>query len=93
MDSNSNSDHSSDNFEEILNPDLGSSNNEGLENVSKSDSGDTEEDFDKNLPETISLLTHPIVNVKVYLVGTVHFSVKSQQEVIKVRVIKKNKSI
>lgn len=38
------------------------------------------EEFDKNLPETVSLLKTPHGS-KVYLVGTAHFSIKSQDDV------------
>ncbi|XP_054273412.1 traB domain-containing protein isoform X2 [Macrosteles quadrilineatus] len=42
-----------------------------------------EENFDENLPSTVSLLTTPD-GVKVYLVGTAHFSIESQDDVSKV---------
>lgn len=38
------------------------------------------EEFDKNLPDTVTLLTSPSGN-KVYLVGTAHFSEQSQDDV------------
>lgn len=38
-------------------------------------------DFDSNLPESVTLLTHPETNGKVYLVGTNHFSRASQKDV------------
>lgn len=40
----------------------------------------TIEEFDANLPETVSLLTTPYGS-KVYLVGTAHFSLESQDDV------------
>lgn len=40
----------------------------------------TLEEFDKNLPETVTLLTTP-GGAKVYLVGTAHFSESSQRDV------------
>lgn len=42
------------------------------------------EDFDNNLPETVTLLKHPGTGAKVYLVGTAHFSQESKNEVIQV---------
>lgn len=41
------------------------------------------EHFDKNLPDTVQLLTTPNGS-KVYLVGTAHFSLESQDDVSKV---------
>ncbi|XP_075214133.1 traB domain-containing protein isoform X2 [Lycorma delicatula] len=41
------------------------------------------EQFDKNLPDTVQLLTTPD-GAKVYLVGTAHFSLESQDDVSKV---------
>lgn len=43
-----------------------------------------EENFDNNLPETVTLLTHNATGAKVYLVGTAHFSKESQADVEKV---------
>lgn len=43
-----------------------------------------EENFDNNLPETVTLLTHSATGAKVYLVGTAHFSRESQADVEKV---------
>lgn len=39
-----------------------------------------EDDFDNNLPETVTVLKHPN-GAKVYLVGTAHFSKESQEDV------------
>lgn len=41
-------------------------------------------DFDSNLPKTVTLLRHEKNNAKVYLIGTLHFSKESQEDVIKV---------
>lgn len=41
----------------------------------------SEGDFDNNLPETVTLLTHKETGAKVYLVGTAHFSKESQDDV------------
>lgn len=41
------------------------------------------ENFDEHLPSTVTLLRSP-EGVKVYLVGTAHFSVESQDDVSKV---------
>ncbi|XP_031344164.1 traB domain-containing protein isoform X2 [Photinus pyralis] len=70
----------SDNFEELVEPDTDESSNGTNENKVKLHS----EDFDNNLPETVTLLKHPETGVKVYLVGTAHFSKESQDDVIKV---------
>lgn len=70
----------SDNFEELVEPDTDESLNGTNENKVKLIS----EDFDNNLPETVTLLKHPETGVKVYLVGTAHFSKESQDDVIKV---------
>lgn len=43
--------------------------------------------IDKNLPDTVSLLTTPDGG-KVYLVGTAHFSMESQEDVAKVTSIR-----
>ncbi|XP_049804298.1 traB domain-containing protein isoform X1 [Schistocerca nitens] len=39
--------------------------------------------IDKNLPDTVTLLTTP-AGAKVYLIGTAHFSVESQEDVSKI---------
>lgn len=65
-DSERNSDN---NFEEISSP------NEEPEKPQM-----TLEEFDKNLPETVTLLTGAYGS-KVYIVGTAHFSEKSQNDV------------
>jgi pheromone shutdown protein TraB len=44
----------------------------------------SDEDFDNNLPETVTLLKHESTGAKVYLVGTAHFSNESKEDVIKV---------
>lgn len=44
---------------------------------------DTIEEFNQNLPETVTLLKMPN-NVTIYLVGTAHFSEKSQEDVANV---------
>lgn len=49
-----------------------------------------DEDFDNNLPETVSVLKHPN-GAKVYLVGTAHFSKESQEDVSFVRKKKERK--
>lgn len=45
---------------------------------------DNTADFEKNLPQTVTILTHPSGS-KVYLVGTAHFSKQSQDDVSFVR--------
>ncbi|KAK4879232.1 hypothetical protein RN001_007378 [Aquatica leii] len=70
----------SDNFEELVGPDTDESSN-GLNGNKDKLSHD---DFDRNLPETVTLLRNPNTGVKVYLVGTAHFSKESQDDVIKV---------
>lgn len=65
----------SDNFEELVDPDT------DPETVLEKP---VVEDFDNNLPETVTLLKHPDTGVKVYLVGTAHFSKESQDDVVKV---------
>ncbi|XP_022914103.2 traB domain-containing protein [Onthophagus taurus] len=42
------------------------------------------EEFDKCLPQTVTLLQHPQTGAKVYVVGTAHFSQESKDEVVKV---------
>ncbi|KAG5889598.1 hypothetical protein JTB14_024019 [Gonioctena quinquepunctata] len=49
-----------------------------------SSSDKSEEDFDNNLPETVTLLKHEKTGAKVYLIGTAHFSEESQEDVAKV---------
>lgn len=41
------------------------------------------DEFDKNLPQTVTLLRHPN-GAKVYVIGTGHFSLESQNDVSKV---------
>lgn len=53
-----------------------------------SSSNKSEDDFDNNLPETVTLLKHEQTGAKVYLVGTAHFSKESQEDVAMVRQIK-----
>lgn len=63
----------------------GSDKSEPLEIISLGDesmsSNKSEEDFDNNLPETVTLLKHEQTGAKVYLVGTAHFSRESQEDV------------
>lgn len=62
----------------------GSEKSEPLELISlgdESSSNKSEEDFDNNLPETVTLLKHEETGAKVYLVGTAHFSRESQEDV------------
>lgn len=67
-DSERNSDN---NFEEIVNPeDLPSAESKPI----------SIEEFDKNLPETVTLMKGP-TGSKVYLIGTAHFSEQSQNDV------------
>lgn len=49
----------------------------------ESSSNKSDEDFDNNLPETVTLLKHN-TGAKVYLIGTAHFSKESQDDVAKV---------
>ncbi|GJQ70444.1 hypothetical protein Trydic_g22863 [Trypoxylus dichotomus] len=65
----------SDNFEEIIDDAEIPTNDPGPSKV---------EDFDNNLPETVTLLKHPITGAKVYLVGTAHFSQESKDEVVQI---------
>ncbi|KAL3283528.1 hypothetical protein HHI36_006667 [Cryptolaemus montrouzieri] len=44
----------------------------------------SDEDFDNNLPETVSLIIDSKNNAKIYVIGTAHFSKESQQDVEKV---------
>lgn len=71
VDSEPNSEKS-DNFEELLDADTDVSSNGSNENKN-------EDDFDSNLPSTVTLLKHD--NIKVYLVGTAHFSEESKKDV------------
>lgn len=64
----------SDNLYEIVDSDE-SSNNSSVAQLN--------DDFDSQLPETVTLLRHPN-GAKVYLVGTAHFSRESQEDVSKV---------
>lgn len=78
------SDRGSDNFEELH----AASNGENREleqspNVTGANELPPGEAFDNNLPETVTLLRTPS-GVKVYLVGTAHFSRESQDDVAKV---------
>ncbi|XP_060518607.1 traB domain-containing protein [Cylas formicarius] len=43
-----------------------------------------EDDFDSNLPSTVTLLKHEATGTKLYLIGTAHFSKESQDDVEKV---------
>ncbi|RZC37929.1 traB domain-containing protein [Asbolus verrucosus] len=56
----------------------------GETDQSSSNGGKSDEDFDNNLPETVTLLKHEATGAKVYLVGTAHFSNESKEDVIKV---------
>lgn len=71
LSSDSNSDN---NFEEIPNTEVAAI--QPQQNVSI-------DDFDKNLPETVSLIRGQN-GTKIYLVGTAHFSMESQDDVAKV---------
>lgn len=74
-----NSSEKSDNFEEIrVDADV------DISSASSNENKPVDEDFDNNLPETVSLLQFPGTDVKVYLVGTAHFSKESQDDVAKV---------
>lgn len=48
--------------------------------VSSTGSNKLDDDFDNNLPETVTVLKHTN-GAKVYLVGTAHFSKESQEDV------------
>ncbi|KAK9709396.1 TraB/PrgY/gumN family [Popillia japonica] len=65
----------SDTFEEILDDTEIPTTNPAILKV---------EDFDNNLPETVTLLKHPVTGAKVYLVGTAHFSQESKDEVVQI---------
>lgn len=69
-DSEKNSDN---NFEEIVSP-------EDLTTDEKDKIQSSLEEFDNNLPETVSLLQGPHGS-KVYVIGTAHFSQESQNDV------------
>lgn len=56
----------------------------GYGDVESSSSNKSEDDFDNNLPETVTLLKHEQTGSKVYLIGTAHFSKESQDDVVKV---------
>ncbi|XP_072389297.1 traB domain-containing protein-like [Diabrotica undecimpunctata] len=49
-----------------------------------SSSNKSDDDFDNNLPKTVTLLKHEKTGAKVYLIGTAHFSKESQEDVAKV---------
>lgn len=71
------------------NSENGSDKSETLEIVEYGDvelrsNNKSPEDFDSNLPETVTLLTYKETGAKVYLVGTAHFSRESQEDVEKV---------
>ncbi|KAF5288563.1 hypothetical protein FQA39_LY15342 [Lamprigera yunnana] len=70
----------SDNFEELVDPDIEETPTSSNENKEKN----LNDDFDMNLPETVTLLKNQETGVKVYLVGTAHFSRESQEDVMKV---------
>lgn len=66
----------------------GSDKSEPLEIISlgdESSSNKSEDDFDNNLPDTVTLLRHEPTGAKVYLVGTAHFSRESQEDVAVVK--------
>ncbi|XP_023015353.1 traB domain-containing protein [Leptinotarsa decemlineata] len=50
----------------------------------ESSSNKSDDDFDNNLPQTVTLLKHEKTGAKVYLIGTAHFSKESQEDVVKV---------
>lgn len=52
--------------------------------MSSSNSNKSDEDFDNNLPPTVTLLKHEKTGAKVYVIGTAHFSKESQEDVVKV---------
>lgn len=56
----------------------------GYGDVESSSSNKSDDDFDNNLPETVTLLRHEKTGAKVYLIGTAHFSKESQDDVVKV---------
>ncbi|XP_057653155.1 traB domain-containing protein [Diorhabda carinulata] len=66
----------------------GSDKSDPLEIVSlgdaESSSSKSDDDFDNNLPKTVTLLRHEKTGAKVYLIGTAHFSKESQEDVRKV---------
>ncbi|KAF5273652.1 hypothetical protein FQR65_LT04652 [Abscondita terminalis] len=67
----------SDNFEELVGPDIDESSNGQHDKLAI-------DVFDRNLPDTVTLLRNPETGVKVYVVGTAHFSKESQEDVVKV---------
>ncbi|XP_044266692.1 traB domain-containing protein [Tribolium madens] len=75
---NSDSEHGSDKSETLEILSIGDTDQ------SSSNGGKSDEDFDNNLPETVTLLKHEATGAKVYLVGTAHFSNESKEDVIKV---------
>lgn len=75
---NSDSDHGSEKSETLEIVNIGDADQFST-NGSKSD-----DDFDNNLPETVTLLQHEPTGAKVYLVGTAHFSNESKQDVTRV---------
>lgn len=66
----------------------GSDKSDPIEIVSlgdaESSSSKSDDDFDNNLPKTVTLLKHEETGAKVYLIGTAHFSKESQEDVRKV---------
>lgn len=56
----------------------------GYGDIESSSSNKSDDDFDNNLPETVTLLRHEKTGAKVYLIGTAHFSKESQDDVVKV---------
>ncbi|KAJ8918431.1 hypothetical protein NQ315_008128 [Exocentrus adspersus] len=55
----------------------------GYGDVESSSSNKSDDDFDNNLPDTVTLLKHEKTGAKVYLIGTAHFSKESQDDVVK----------
>lgn len=78
----------SDKFDELLDTVLVPTTSANVVEEEKGDGDGDSEDFDNNLPETVTLLRHPVNGAKVYLIGTAHFSKQSQDEVVKVSFIK-----
>lgn len=68
--------NSENNFEEITNVEDDPNGQENFLSIKG-------EDFDNNLPDTVTLI-HGENGTKIYLVGTVHFSVESQNDVARV---------
>lgn len=73
----------SDTFEDIL-ADVSHDNSSEAEQNGNGKKLSEDDDFDNNLPETVTLLTHEATGAKVYLVGTAHFSQESKDDVAKV---------